>query len=82
MRRRIIENRRKFFFEELNSINCPDCNSYMVPRKAKKGKNVGSEFYGCSNYPKCNSTLSINTTQNPYLNLSYDNLLKKKIKLL
>ena len=81
MRRKIIENKRKFYFQNLNQINCPECNSYMVPRRVKKGKNIGSEFYGCSNYPRCNSTLSINTSQNPYSNLSYDNLLKEENKV-
>ena len=81
MRRRIIENRRKIFFEKLNNINCPECNSYMVPRKAKKGKNAGSEFYGCYNFPKCNATLSKNTSQNPYSNLSYDNLLREENRI-
>lgn len=81
MRRKIIENKRKFFFQNLNQINCPECNSHMVPRRVKKGKNIGSEFYGCSNYPRCNSTLSINTSQNPYSNLSYDNLLKEENKV-
>jgi len=32
---------------------CPDCGAPMRKRKAKAGKNVGSEFWGCSKYPEC-----------------------------
>lgn len=32
---------------------CPRCGSELVIRTAKKGKNVGNMFYGCSNFPKC-----------------------------
>lgn len=32
---------------------CNKCGSSMVLRKAKKGKNIGNDFWGCSNFPKC-----------------------------
>ncbi len=32
---------------------CPRCGSELVVRTAKKGKNVGNMFCGCSNFPKC-----------------------------
>lgn len=32
---------------------CPNCGGTLVLRETKKGKNAGSKFYGCSNYPKC-----------------------------
>jgi restriction system protein len=32
---------------------CPTCNLEMIKRVAKKGINVGNEFWGCSNFPKC-----------------------------
>ena len=35
------------------SMICPKCGSKLVLRTAKKGNNVGNQFYGCSNYPKC-----------------------------
>lgn len=34
-------------------IRCPDCNSPMVLRTARRGTNAGSQFYGCSRFPKC-----------------------------
>jgi restriction system protein len=40
------------------SIVCPKCGSNMVERVAKRGQNIGNKFYGCSNYPSCNGTLS------------------------
>ncbi|WP_022942668.1 NERD domain-containing protein [Psychromonas hadalis] len=38
---------------------CPKCGSEMVLREAKKGKNAGNQFYGCSAFPKCRKILSI-----------------------
>lgn len=38
---------------------CPRCGKQMVKRMAKKGKQAGTEFWGCSDYPKCRGTLSI-----------------------
>ncbi len=32
---------------------CPKCGSKLVIRTAKKGDNVGNQFYGCSAFPKC-----------------------------
>ncbi len=37
---------------------CPKCGSNMVLRTAKKGSTAGSQFWGCSTYPKCNGTKS------------------------
>lgn len=35
---------------------CPVCGKNLVLRTIKKGKNVGKQMYGCSNYPKCKYT--------------------------
>lgn len=35
---------------------CPWCGGKLVLRTAKRGANVGKQFYGCSNYPKCKYT--------------------------
>jgi restriction system protein len=32
---------------------CPECGSRMVRRTAKKGLGTGSQFWGCSAFPKC-----------------------------
>lgn len=32
---------------------CPACGSAMVLRNAKRGKNAGNQFWGCSEYPQC-----------------------------
>lgn len=40
-------------------ILCPRCGAIMVRRKAMKGTNAGSEFYGCSNFPKCHGIIAI-----------------------
>ncbi|MBB6580379.1 restriction endonuclease [Ralstonia solanacearum] len=36
--------------------SCPRCGSAMVRRKAKRGTNAGSEFWGCIAYPECRGT--------------------------
>lgn len=33
--------------------DCPRCGSPMVLRTARRGKNSGGQFYGCSTYPRC-----------------------------
>ncbi len=38
---------------------CPKCEREMVIRVAGKGPNAGSEFWGCSGYPRCHYTLPI-----------------------
>lgn len=32
---------------------CPKCGNKLVIRTSKKGKNVGNQFYGCSDFPNC-----------------------------
>lgn len=39
-------------------IMCPRCGAPMIKRIAKKGKNIGKEFWGCSNFPKCRGVIS------------------------
>jgi restriction system protein len=38
---------------------CPRCGSPMVKREAKRGPNAGRAFFGCSRYPECRGTSSI-----------------------
>jgi ssDNA-binding Zn-finger/Zn-ribbon topoisomerase 1 len=37
--------------------DCPVCSKPMVQREAKKGKNAGNKFWGCTQYPKCRGVL-------------------------
>ena len=39
--------------------SCPKCGSPMVLREAKKGKNIGKKFWGCSKFPKCRAIVNI-----------------------
>ena len=40
-------------------VKCPNCGKgELVLRNAKKGKNKGEDFYGCSNFPKCKTIIS------------------------
>lgn len=38
------------------SVDCPSCGSPMIPRVARRGRNRGNRFYGCSRYPACRGT--------------------------
>ncbi len=38
---------------------CPKCGSEMILRTAKKGKNTGKQFWGCSRFPNCRGVLKI-----------------------
>lgn len=40
--------------------SCPKCGSVMVMRTAKKGANVGGQFWGCSKYPECRGIINAN----------------------
>jgi DNA-binding helix-hairpin-helix protein with protein kinase domain len=40
-------------------VTCPRCGSQMVKRLAKRGRNAGSYFWGCSRYPTCKGTRNI-----------------------
>ena len=35
---------------------CPLCGKLMALRTARKGKNAGSQFWGCTAYPTCKGT--------------------------
>jgi ssDNA-binding Zn-finger/Zn-ribbon topoisomerase 1 len=39
--------------------NCPQCGKLMVLRTAKSGKNAGSQFWGCSDYPNCKGVFKL-----------------------
>ena len=39
--------------------DCPVCGKEMLQREAKKGKNAGNKFWGCTQYPKCRGVLDI-----------------------
>jgi len=47
-----------FFRDPLSVVTtgspfCPECQSRMVMRKAKRGAYAGKAFWGCSRYPEC-----------------------------
>lgn len=41
------------FAAEASVKTCPKCGKPLVLRTAKKGENVGQQFWGCSGFPKC-----------------------------
>ena len=45
--------------------NCPKCESPMVKRTAKRGANAGSEFWGCSEFPRCRSIVAHEPAEAP-----------------
>lgn len=44
---------------DISTPTCPDCDSPMVKRTAKRGANTGATFFGCSRYPACHGTRPI-----------------------
>lgn len=49
---------RRAHVEELkerfsSKATCPKCGNALILRTAKSGRNVGSQFYGCSKFPSC-----------------------------
>ena len=38
---------------------CPNCGQTMVLRTAKTGRNAGTQFWGCSGYPKCKGVTKV-----------------------
>ena len=45
---------------EDDELICPRCGNKLVLRTAKKGNNVGKQFYGCSAFPKCRYIQNVN----------------------
>jgi restriction system protein len=45
--------------EKSDTKSCSRCNAEMVLRKARKGKNSGNEFWGCSTFPKCRNVIAV-----------------------
>lgn len=41
------------------SRTCPRCDSALIIRRASRGENAGSNFWGCSSFPKCRYTEDI-----------------------
>lgn len=37
----------------MSGVTCPKCDSPMRLRTARRGKNAGNQFWGCSRYPSC-----------------------------
>lgn len=52
-----IEHRREQ--PESPGPTCPLCGKPMVLRTARKGQNAGSQFWGCSGYPQCKATKTL-----------------------
>ncbi|MGD0272353.1 MAG: topoisomerase DNA-binding C4 zinc finger domain-containing protein [Gaiellaceae bacterium] len=51
------------------SPRCPLCGSRLVIRLARKGRNAGSEFWGCSTWPRCTYTAGLgiyDTNRSPF----------------
>ena len=56
---------------------CPKCDETMVLRTAKKGRNAGGDFWGCSKFPKCRGTVSLDQQGDSAMDsvASFDDLL-------
>ena len=43
---------------------CPKCGAPMRMRTIKKGSHQGEQFWGCTDYPKCDGTIRIEKDYN------------------
>ena len=59
-------------------MKCPKCGSKMVLRTARRGYNIGNQFYGCSNYPQCNATIKYEKKSTKKKNTKVKKTKKKK----
>lgn len=61
------ENRLKHINDIQNRFSsteiCPVCGQRLVQRTAKRGANIGKQFLGCSNYPKCKYTRNVSNPE-------------------
>lgn len=44
---------------------CPKCEHEMVLRTARRGKNAGNQFWGCSQYPGCKEIMTYESPAMP-----------------
>ena len=44
--------------ETIYDLSCPRCGNDLIIRTARRGQNAGSQFYGCTSYPRCKYTKS------------------------
>jgi ATP-dependent DNA helicase RecQ len=51
--------------DSTTSPACPKCSSAMTLRTARQGPNAGEQFWGCTKYPKCKGTLSLEQKGTP-----------------
>lgn len=52
-----LETRRNLASAE-GAPQCPQCGKPMLRRTIQRGSRQGQQFWGCSEYPKCNGTLN------------------------
>lgn len=45
--------------------NCPRCGAAMRLRRAQQGHNAGNRFWGCSRYPRCTGTRTLENANEP-----------------
>jgi len=62
-----------------SNIICPKCVAPMILRTAKRDSDAGGKFYGCSNYPRCAETLSIDPISTSQVNYGQDSQYMKQI---
>lgn len=48
---------REIISSEDEQPTCPKCGSSMILRTVSKGENAGSQFWGCSKFPRCRGVI-------------------------
>ena len=55
----VFECEEQTVMDAKENLLCPKCGASLVRRTAKKGSNVGEQFFGCISFPKCRFILKI-----------------------
>lgn len=53
------EHLASLYSRHSSDVACPKCGSKLVERTVRQGANAGSKFLGCTAYPKCRFTKSM-----------------------
>jgi len=57
--RQHVAHVKELIAEKEACVQCPRCGAEMVKRTAKKGKDAGNSFWGCSTFPRCRGIKSL-----------------------
>ena len=61
--RKHVAHVKEIVAKKSSEPRCPKCQGEMVKRTVKRGENIGKEFYGCKEFPKCRGMVGASLLQ-------------------